>query len=308
MHYEYAVDPRVMGSSWPMFRYLIEKFGYDKGRLIAEFPRSSWLRDVYDAATGFSPIEKARFEVLLRQARGIKLIRTGRAYDRNVEWLPNALAEHQRLPFQAIIAMEKTAGNDVVLLAEEMDEQHPRMMVASPVAVPRDAASIASALSALLENGSRILIADPYFDPFNARYRSVLQECLRVVKDRNPSAVCEIHYRYHPTKSPWPSGIEREAGNLFPGVIPAGMAVKVHCWKQKVGGADFHARYLLTEKGGIALDAGFSAEGNYQTTDMHRLDAAFCLERVAAFDRAATVYELFEHVLLITATGSVTHV
>ena len=34
------------------------------------------------------------------------------------------------------------------------------------------------------------------------------------------------------------------------------------------GGEDFHSRYLLTDKGGIRIDAGFSAEGDHQTTDM----------------------------------------
>jgi hypothetical protein len=307
MHYEYAVEPRVMGSNWQTFIYLIEKFGFDKGRLIAEFPKKAWFREVYDAASGFSPTQRTRLEILLKEARGTKVIRTGRPYDQNVEWLPNALTEHQRLPFQAIIARENGAGSDAVLLAAEMDEQHPRMVIANPVSVPRDAASIATALSALLEHGSNILVIDPFFNPFNARYKSALRECLLVVKAQNPTAVCEIHYRYH-ANAPSPADIQREAANIFPGVIPDGMAIKIFCWKEKDGGSDFHARYLLTEKGGIAVDAGFSAEGNHQTTDMHRMDAAFCQDRVAAFDKAATVYELFENVLQITATGQVTHV
>lgn len=307
MHYEYAVEPRVMGSSWETFRYLIEKFGFDKGRFIAEFPKKVWFRDVYEAANALAPTQKARLEILLRKARGTKVIRTGRPYDHNREWLPNALAEHQRLPFRAIIARENGAGSDVVLVADEMDEEHPLMLVPSSAAIPREAAPIAAALSALLAHASTILVVDPFYNPFNHRYKSALRACLRVVKDQNPTAVCEIHYRYHPD-APSPVEIEREAANIFPGLIPEDMAIRVYCWKEKAGGSDFHARYLLTDIGGIGVDAGFSAEGNHQTTDMHRMDNPFCQERVAAFDRAATVYELVEPVLLITATGQVTHV
>jgi len=307
MHHEYAVDPHVLGSSWQTFRYLIEKFGFDKGRLIAEFPRKAWFRDVYDSASGFSPMQKSRLEILLRDAKRTKVVRTGRSYDPNSAWLSNALTEHQRLPFQAIIAQENVLGSAAVLLAEEFDEQHPRMMIANPVCVPRDAASIASALSALLENGSHILVVDPFFNPFNARYKSALRECLRIVKARNPNAVCEIHYRYHENASS-PVDIEKAAVNVFVGVIPDGMSIKIFCWKEKDGGSDFHARYLLTEAGGIAIDAGFSAEGPQQTTDMHRIDEAFCKQRIAAFDKAATEYELVENVLLISATGQVTYV
>ena len=50
------------------------------------------------------------------------------------------------------------------------------------------------------------------------------------------------------------------------------MKVTIFCWREKTGGANFHARYLLTDKGGIGIDAGFSAEGGHQTTDMHLYD------------------------------------
>ncbi len=306
MHHEYAVEPRVMGSNWDTFRYLIEKFGFDKGRLIAEFPRKGWFREVYAAADGFSPTQKTRLEILLKEARGTKVIRSGRPYDHNIEWFPNALKEHKRLPFHAIIARENAAANDVVLVAAEMDEEHPLMLAPNSSAIPRDATSIATALSALLVYGARILVVDPFYNPFNQRYKDALRACLRIVRDQNAATVCEIHYRYHPD-APAPQDIEREAEHIFPGVIPDGGTLKIFCWKERVGGADFHARYLLTDKGGIGVDAGFSAEGGHQTTDMHRMDSSFCRERVAIFDRAATVYELVEPVLLITAAGHVTH-
>jgi hypothetical protein len=50
-------------------------------------------------------------------------------------------------------------------------------------------------------------------------------------------------------------------------MIPDGLKVTIFCWRQKTGGADFHARYLITDKGGIAVDAGFGADGAHQTTD-----------------------------------------
>jgi hypothetical protein len=42
---------------------------------------------------------------------------------------------------------------------------------------------------------------------------------------------------------------------------------KIKGWQKIKAGEDFHARYLLTDRGGIAVDAGFSAEGNHQTTE-----------------------------------------
>ena len=181
------------------------------------------------------------------------------------------------------------------------------MAVPHDRAVARDAASIAGALKELLRFSSHILFIDPFFDPFGARYKSTFRECLGIIRALNPAAVCEIHYRYHDGK-PSPTDLEREAVNLFGSVIPADMSVTIHCWREKNGGADFHARYLLTEKGGIGIDAGFSAEGNHQTTDMHLMSFELSQEKIRAFARAATDYELVGPVLRITSDGHVEHV
>ena len=308
MLYEYAVEPLAIGSSWQTFRYLIEKFGFDKGRLIAEFPKRAWFREVYEAATGFSSTDKARLEILLNKARGTKVIRTGRPYDPEAgDWLYNALTEHKRLPFKAIVARNNASASRDVLVADDVDEESPLMVVASNRLVPRDATSIASALSGFLGHGSRVLFVDPFFNPFNQRYKNTLKECLRVAKMQNPTANCEIHYRYH-EDNVVPSDIEKNVTSAFGGLIPSGMSIKVYCWRQKDGGADFHARYLLTEKGGIGVDAGFSAEGAHETTDMHILGLDFCKEKLATFTRPANTYDLVGPVLFIGSDGKVIHI
>ena len=47
------------------------------------------------------------------------------------------------------------------------------------------------------------------------------------------------------------------------------MALTIYCWRQKKRGEDFHDRFLLTDKGGIGIGAGFSADGAHQTANMH---------------------------------------
>jgi len=84
--------------------------------------------------------------------------------------------------------------------------------------------------------------------------------------------------------------------------------VTIYRWRQKPGGADFHARYLLTDRGGIRVDGGFSAEGGAQTTDMMLMDFALSQATRGAFERAAGVYELVEPVLQIDSNGDVAHV
>jgi hypothetical protein len=306
MLYEYAVEPRAIGSSWQTCRYVIEKFGFDKGRLISEFPKS-WLREVYDATRGLPDVEKKRVVEVLTLAKQ-KLVRSGRPYDpASGDWLYNAIKEHRRSPFRCIIARENVNKNSDILVADDLDEQSPQMIVATSLPVRRDSVSIATALSGLIVHGSRIVFVDPFFDLFNQRYKNTLKECLLLAKSQNATASWEIHYRYHKNNVE-PSHIERNVASAFGGLIPIGMAIKVFCWRQKDGGEDFHARYLLTDKGGIGVDAGFSAEGNHETTDMHILGLDFCRRRLAAITRPADVYQLIEPVLLIDSGGKVTHI
>ena len=128
-----------------------------------------------------------------------------------------------------------------------------------------------------------------------------------MVHAANPRAVCEIHHVDLP-RSPPVEVIEREAKAKFSTIIPAGMTVTIYRWREKNVGADFHARYLLTDRGGIRVDAGFSAEGCGQKTDMSLMDFNLSQSKRAALSRDADVYELVEPVLQIAPTGYVEHV
>lgn len=304
MLHEYAVEPQAIGASWERFRYVIEKFGFDRGRLISQFPKS-WFKEVYQAAGGLTDIQKKRVEEALNQAKKTKVVRSQRPYSPEAgNWLQNAIAEHGRAPFRAIVAGENPAGHGAVLLADDIDEMLPLMAVDQSCAVARDAPSIAAALQGLLKHSSQILFIDPFFSPFRTEYKSTFRECLAMVQALNPAAACEIHYRYHADK-PTNTELEREAARLFPGVIPAGMRVTFYCWQMKTGGADFHARYLLTDRGGIAVDAGFSADGAHETTDMHLMGYALSQQRMTSFARAATDYQLVGPVIRVAADGTV---
>jgi hypothetical protein len=101
------------------------------------------------------------------------------------------------LPFHAIIAAENPSGDHAVLLADDLDELQPLMKVPHDYAVRRDAASLSAAMKEMLRFGSHILFVDPFYDPFNTRYKNTFRECFRLIGSLNPDASCEIHYRHH---------------------------------------------------------------------------------------------------------------
>jgi hypothetical protein len=210
-------------------------------------------------------------------------------------------------PFRAIIASANPGGQNFVLPVADLDELNPLMAVAHDSEVERDAASLAMAMNLMLRFGRRILFVDPYYDPFNPRYQSTIRECLKAIKSLNSTALCEIHH-LHRDGQPLAADIEREAKVIFGKVIPDGMTLTIYRWRERNGGADFHARYLLTDRGGIRVDAGFSAEGNHQKTDISLMDFDLSQAKRLALARDAVVYELIEPVLQIAPTGYVEHV
>ncbi|VFU17364.1 hypothetical protein [Methylocella tundrae] len=305
MLFEYAVEPRAIGSSWQNFRYLIEKFGFDRGRLISRFP-GKWEREVYAAAAQMKPIERARLEIALAQAKQTKFIRSGRPYDAaHGTWFQNAAAQHAISPFHAIIAEQNPTAIAGVVTVDEVDEQHPLMVSAHTWEVERVGTTLAVAMRPLLTSAKTVLFVDRFFDISRASYQETLKACLDVINASGAAGVrCEIHYCDH-DKRPPPEFVEREAHKWIRGVLPTGMSFVLFGWKERAGGADFHARYLLTDVGGMNVEAGFSAEGAHQKVQLGLLSLDLTQSRLNALERKSAVYDLVDPVLEVRSDGSV---
>jgi len=304
MRFVYAVEPKAVGSSWHNCRYLMEKFGFDRGRLIDEFPKA-WLKLVYDASLRLKPIERARVVETLQRSRASKFIHSGRQYTAELDWLGNAIKQQGLDPFHAIIAEENPQRLPFILRADEVDEAHPLMISPQNWEVPRIGTALAEAMAPLLRTASTVLFVDKYFKFDDSKCKETLHEALVLLSANGQTDLrCEIHIAEHPRGAPIDL-IELNIGRWLSDVIPDGMSIVVWYWKEKVGGADFHARYLLTDRGGMNIEAGFSAEGSHQTVQVTILESDLWKARLSALDRTSTVYDLAGPVLQVSHDGKV---
>ena len=305
MLYEYAVEPRAIGSDWQTFRFLIAQFGFDKGKLISQFPKR-WFREVYEAAEDVPDVRRKRMGELLNQAKQTRVVRFGRPYDPSLGgWLDNALAQHAVDPFRAIIAETNPSGEESVLIAADVDAEHALMQSPHSRHVPRVGSELAAAMAPMLRAAGTLLFVDRYFDVGKPRYLETLMACLDVVRQggRNPSR-CEIHFCAHESR-PSLEEAEQVAVAQLRGVIPDGMSVAVHAWREKPDGEDFHARDLLTDVGGINVESGFSADGGHQNVRLTLLPSNVWEANLQYFEPGSEVYDLVEPILEVWGDGRV---
>ncbi len=266
MIHEFAVDPEAL-AGWQNFRYLIEKFGIPNGRLIARFP-SKWEKLVIQGCKDCPDMEKKRIVERLKHI-GPKLYSAGRNYDKDQEWLPNAVDSHRDSPFRAIITTTANGGGGGLLDGEALSEEDETWSVPRGSAVPRTAADLAAAADKLLRCSGEIVLVDPYFGGA-ARFGKPLTAMIRSVCDGRVPRRFEYHLSARSIAAEmFESGLERQRPHLR---IPENVSLIFVRWDQIDDSDTLHPRYVLTEKGGLRFDHGLDEGNPGETTDVECLD------------------------------------
>lgn len=253
---EFALDPEVI-SDWQSFRYFIENFGVSEGRLISRFPRD-WKRLVYEAIDRNqpTPIKRLKFVEKLNSIDN-SLIRKSREYDKEKDWLDNAVEQNQINPFHAIITKEEKVEAENLLLADDVAEENELWKTHTQKVIFRRPEIMAETVRVLLTSAKHILFIDPHFSPQADRFYRPLKHFLNcALHENNRIQRIEYHLKDDDSKPPFDEEyIENCERNIAP-LMPVGYELKIIRWKKRVGGKKFHARYILTEKGGILFENG----------------------------------------------------
>ena len=306
MHYEYAVEPAAIGSSWDTFRYVFEKFGFQKGRLISRFPKK-WERLVIEAASdaGVGNLARTKLVEKLLQGKRTTLIRTGRAYDPALgNWTDNALASHATKPFRGIIAYADRPEDGIIPVAE-LDEAHSLMVAPTSCDIPRSAADLAGACHLLLLAAREIDLVDPYFHLGidGEDYCSPLEEMMTAMRAAGKENVCiRIHSTSH-NRHPGQLAILQDPQRWVRVNIPTSYELHLYAWEQRPGGEDLHDRFLLSDCGGIMIGAGFAASGAQENAAITLLDDAHAQELRSRFSNCSTVYARAERGVRVNSNG-----
>jgi len=261
---EFAIEPSVM-ATWRHFQALWDDFGVGRGRLISTFP-ILWKSRVDELAKTLSkPVQASAISAKIRRDEH-KFLSTGRTYRGEKSWLENAVSHRAADPFDAIIAEMNPGGESLVLVADDLDKGDALYRVECQGRVQRTAGSLRDCAKALLRWSDEILLVDPHFDPTAPRF----QKPLKAFLDERPPGRnwkrCELHTLRH-EESGKQANRMHNFQHYLQRLVPASTTLQVHFWSERPGGQNMHARFLLTELGGIQFDHGLDeGDGPEDTT------------------------------------------
>ena len=253
---EFAVEPALLGD-WNEFRYLHEKFGFSKARLIAEFPKK-WRAMVYASASTFTPAQKKKLELWLKKKESF-LVRSGREYTSD-NWLLSAEAadREEGQAFHAILADENPRNHTKVIIPyDEPIEDHPQFFCPRECFMPRTPQGFIDVCRVTLKNARHIILVDPKFNGAG-RWGQSVKALFGGIRRDIPVAT---------TLYTSVTSLESECHRIgdikeFNGYIPTGCKLEIVLLEYD--NRKDHNRLLLTESCGIkfpwGLDTGSGSE------------------------------------------------
>jgi hypothetical protein len=299
MIHEYALEP-ILLSNWQDFRYFTEKFGVPQGRLISEYPKR-WKKLVYQSLD-CGEIDRARIVEGLRRIDEKLTRRINPGWDNDLNWLCNAIAEHGRKPFRAIIALANPDGLAFILRGQDVNEAIALWHVDKTQMIPRRAADMAQAVAPLLLTSEMIRLIDPHFNPNREQYRSTLEGFLNASftgRAFPAPRVIEVHLSADGEAKPTAAYFAARCQELLPRRIPLGVEVCLFRWHQRPGGEELHNRYVLTDLGGIRFGAGLDEGDAGETDELEILDSDVYRVRFGQYDPAGATFDLADQVVVV---------
>jgi hypothetical protein len=273
---EYAIDPGCL-SDWGTFRYLLDQIGVPNGRIVSQFPKD-WFKNVYEAIEGFQ--EKKQAETILKRIKDRASISSGRAYSHSI-WFNSALEQHEKQPFHAIITKKPSVRAEYILVADEISGETTRWAVTREKKIPRTIEALGESIEPLLRMSEQILFVDKFFHPAKDKWKKSLQHFVELsMRNRKKPPIFEYHCKADDVEAPV---FQKQCVDNLSVMLPRGVKLKLVRWNNNYQGDMFHARYVLTEKGGVRVDWGLDRGSKGEKTDVTLLDDTMWKETWSMF-------------------------
>ena len=291
---EYAIEPEVF-SNWEVIRHIISECGvHNKGRMISNFPKKEWIRLVCEQIDKFpSQMDSKRAKEYLLSNKS-KLISMGRTFDRQKDWLNNAIQSHQEKSFQGVLVKSDTPSEAGILKVDDMTFEETEWNIDSDSKIPRTTEAIVEAAAPLLRISRSVALVDRNFHFYGHQRQPIIELCKKA-KEGTPLSSFYMHVSADKLEEDFSSQCKKfiRALDLSPG--QGFIFVR---WKKREEGENQHPRYVLTDCGGISYDHGLDEGKHGETTDVKLLGKKLWEERWAQYQPNSKILEHVDSWLL----------
>lgn len=267
----YAIEPAAL-RHWQDFRYVMEKMSFSNGRIMVALPKK-WMRELLDHLD-VGDIECARFVEKLHRYKEDRIISAkGIAYNQSIRWIDNA----QRSQCLKLV--------DEILIAQETKTADPTLPYLTPSEIDEDFFSsrrelrclntpetLVNLASILLDVSPYAIFVDPYFYVGRKSCLSVLAEFVRHTQENENFSTIT----FFTSSETIPKGEEAGVRIFLEKEVASFLTKDINvcfCFIDKSEiNSGFHARYLLTSRGGLRYDKGFASQNPPEIVDISLLD------------------------------------
>jgi hypothetical protein len=281
IYHEVALEPTAVQDIKDLG--LVQRtFGFEFGRLISLFPAKpkgeTWIEKFHQHLKTITPVEKHKELEIKLPALYEKAIYRSRNQSKFAEamsWKESALAEHASNPFAAILCADETCDGPVVPFQKlhAPDEDVPEFLRKSQhfTETLKDPDIFLENLKPLIMSAKKIHLIDPYLNPVHAsesdrrRWQKTIKKLAEFLRNANRLTIdIELHTK---ADSSFVSADEfvRAISTDVVDYFPPSTNLRITAWSDKYQGPLWHARYLLTDKAGVALDYGLDMATNRRT-------------------------------------------
>ena len=276
------------------------------------YPRrlKHWKALVEEAwSKGNDVTDRKRMVELIQRLSEVKVVRRNAVWNPDRAWLDNAVAEHQRIPFHAILARHNPSRHPKVLVADLLDERTSLWSVPHGVVVRRAATKMACVVRDMLRMARDIVFVDPYFSCSTDRYYvEVLAACLQAcIEQRIPGGHPRVRILTADDSdddSKCSHGFfTNQCRDHLPSKLPVGQQVEISRLKERTNGEQLHNRYILTELGGVSFGAGLDEKPGAAFDDLFLLTRGQYEKRWRQYAADPPVFDQPQDTITIVGSG-----
>lgn len=283
---EFAVEPQAL-ADYHHLRYVVEKFGYGKGRLLSRFPKD-WQKLVFDEMDRGNMLDIQRMKVvaLLQKLKGDGLVSFGRTYESSSSWIDNARREHSRKPFEGMISATPQSGFFAVDEFKDDD-----LLASLSVRVHATPQRLCEQMRLLLETEQALVFIDNYWRFGERRCQIVLARMFEIARQGKCRRFVFVSRQGEKAESG--SFIRHAVERKFSSALEDGFSIE----SVQIDDSDtpdrIHARYVIGRNAGLRYDKGFGAQPDelveigIMDTRLHaQIAELFLEERHPGFNKA----------------------